>query len=127
MPSRSAHYAATKHAPEVGPSAWITLFCTFLDSLVGTKVTNKTSFSYVVYQCEECPETKKKHVQFYFQTEKPVEWKSMKKFWTENGYSDLHFEPANSSDEKNHEYCTKEESRLQDLQIGRATSELQSR
>ena len=118
MPSRSSHYAACKHAPEAGPSDWITLFCIFLDTLVGKKVTNKTAFSYVVYQCEECPETKKHHVQFYFQTEKPVEWKSMKKFWAEAGYDDLHFEPANSDDQTNYDYCTKEESRLDDKPKG---------
>lgn len=118
MPSRSAHYSCCKHAPDPAPEDWLRLFCVFLDTLVGTKVTNKTKVSYVIYQTEKCPDTGKLHVQFYYQTEKPVEWKTMKKWWTDKGYQDLHFDASNGSDDDNYRYCTKEDTRQEDQPSG---------
>lgn len=121
MPQRSSHYCCTKHAPDPnqpGPSDWLRAFCLFLDTLVGQNITNKTKCSYVVYQCEKCPETGKHHVQFYFQTASEVAWKSVKKFWNDKGYPDLHFEHCKGSDQQNYEYCTKTDSRLEDSPSG---------
>ena len=119
MPTRGAHFCGVKHAPEEGSSSWLTEFSKWLeDDRFRGKVTNKTKVSYVVYQTEKCPKTGATHVQFYFQTEKAVEWKKVKAFFADAGHDDVHLEPCNGSDEDNYKYCTKEESRMADSPHG---------
>lgn len=79
--------------------------------MVGMQITNKTKCTYVIYQTEICPKTRKDHIQFYYQCQSEVDFKRMKKFWTDKGYPDLHFDASLGDDETNYQYCTKDDSR----------------
>lgn len=136
MPNRSAHFAGAKFPPKPAKqndgsddpetgldnsgsavrtpeevTAILTEFAAVLDSLVGTKITQKTKCTYVIYQEEICPSTGARHLQFYFQCESEIEWKSVKKFWTKKGYPDLHFESAIKCSDTNRNYCAKSKSK----------------
>nr|QUS52611.1 replication protein [Mute swan feces associated circular virus 11] len=119
MPNRSAHYAVTHHWPAAGADRAIKQgYYQWLSSRCGTKVTNKTKVSYLIYQTEVCPTTHKEHIQWYFQCEGQVDWKKAKAWFTKQGeehpelcLGDDHFEKCVGSAAQNKTYCSKEASR----------------
>lgn len=108
MPARSVHYCGVHYFKDGDDTD---AFYTWLDTLVGTKITQKTAITYVIYQTEVCPTTQRDHVQFYFQAAAQVDWKKAKEWLVKAGYPEDHFDACNGSSDDNKQYCSKEESR----------------
>ncbi len=67
---------------------------------------------YLVYQLEQCPKTKKNHVQGYVEFKNQRRsYDSIKDFFSD---SSLHIEPRMGTPQQAHAYCTKEDSRIKD-------------
>lgn len=69
--------------------------------------TKDERFTYVIGQEEVCPETKREHLQCFFQLRSPVKFTTIKKLLPPGS----HIEETKGSPEKNREYCSKESSR----------------
>lgn len=64
---------------------------------------------YLVYQEEECPETKKRHIQGFVQVKKQMRYGGLKDLL---GDQSVHIEPMRGTPKEASEYCKKEESRV---------------
>lgn len=71
--------------------------------------TKGSKVRYLVYQWEECPETKKNHWQGYAEFSAPVRLSAAKK---ELGLTKAHLEKRRGTREQARDYCMKEDSRL---------------
>ncbi len=70
---------------------------------------DKTIFTYYNYQLEECPETKKKHIQFYGELNKQKSGRQLKKFFNDNT---IHIEVRKGTQEQAIGYCSKLDTRI---------------
>ena len=64
---------------------------------------------YFVFQIEECPETKRHHLQGYLELLKPQRFSWIKK-WLDD--DTVHCAIARGTSDQNYEYCTKDETRV---------------
>lgn len=121
MPARSTHCCGDFFGDASIEDAGERLqpFCDWLDTLVGTQITQKTKVTFVIYQEEECPESKKRHIQWYIQFASQVEWKKQKEWLTAAGFMTAHFEACRGSSDSNVDYCSKEESRVPEGRAGK--------
>ncbi len=67
--------------------------------------------SYAVFQLEECPETKKQHIQMYLELTKQQSLRQIKKIFNDNT---LHIESRKGTQAQAIEYCSKRETRLEE-------------
>lgn len=72
-------------------------------------VFDEDTVKYCVYQKEECPETKKLHLQGYVELKKSIRFAALKKLF---GREDLHIEQRRGTRDEARDYCRKEESRV---------------
>lgn len=92
------------------------LFTSFNETFLGNheaifgELLQKDELTYGVYQIEECPETKRDHIQGYFVFKKRKRISSIKKLIGDNS---LHLEKRRGNHSEAKEYCTKDESRKQ--------------
>lgn len=76
----------------------------------------KEKIQYMVYQMEECPETKKKHIQGYVEFRQQVAIKGAKKRLQDNK---IHLEPRRGTKRQAREYCMKKESQIKEpIELG---------
>lgn len=81
------------------------------------KLVNDKKIKYMVYQEEECPDTKRLHLQCYLECFNSVNYTDVKKMLNDNS---LHCELRKGSDIKAREYCMKEESKKKEyVEIGK--------
>lgn len=121
MPARSTHCCGDFFGDAEVEDAGERLqpFCDWLDSLVGTQITQKTKVTFVIYQEEKCPDSDRVHIQWYIQFASQVEWKKQKAWLTAAGFMTAHFEACRGSSDSNVAYCSKEESRVPEGRHGR--------
>lgn len=71
---------------------------------------SKEEIQYSIYQIEECPLTKKRHLQGYFIFKKRKRFDSIKKLLGDNT---IHLEKRKGSHEDAKQYCSKDETRIE--------------
>lgn len=62
---------------------------------------------YMLVGFETCPETRRDHLQCYFQLKRKQRFNQVKQIFVEHGLDAAHIEPAHGTPEENKKYCTK--------------------
>ncbi len=86
----------------------ITLFNTKPDKIEALCRSDKTIFSFVIFQEELCPTTQKEHLQFYGELNKLTRLNAIKKFFNDKT---IHIEKRLGSQTQAIEYCSKSDTR----------------
>lgn len=101
MPSRSDHWAFTLH--DYTEDDLLRLTDTGPDGTI--RITTKCRITYLIFGYEVCPETGRRHLQGYLQTDKATEIQSLIAAFRPQ----YHWTKCRGSDEDNFLYCTKDD------------------